>query len=140
MKIKYFGTSWETGMTLTAKIYDYDGQEVGTGHSMTETAPNTGIYATGNIIDQNDPLSKGLYVSIIEDASGIRRGYNEFIWDGIKEVTLDTLDNNTWTPEEMRQIRDALGVDGDKSVATDGQLQKKSEEPYNNIVDTNKLI
>lgn len=45
--------------------------------------------------------------------------------------------NQAMSPAEKDQWRDALGVDGDKSVARGGQLQKKSEAPYNNTIDTN---
>jgi hypothetical protein len=138
MIIKYFGTSWETGMTLTTKIFDYNGQEVGTGHAMTETGVDTAIYKTDSIVDENNMLPKGVYVARTQDdIDGTFLGYGTFIWDGIKEVTLETLDTNTWTDQEMMQIRDALGIDGNKAVATGGQLQYKSEEPSNELVNTN---
>lgn len=140
MKIKYFGTSWEKGLALTTKVFDYEGIEVGIGHTMTETGVDSAIYKTENIIDENDILVKGLYVARIQDTiAGTFLGYNTFIWDGVKEVTLATLDTNTWTEEEMMQIRDAVGIDGDKSVASGGQLQKKSESPYNQTIDTTNL-
>jgi hypothetical protein len=140
MIIKYFGTSWETGLTLTTKIFDYNGQEVGTGHALTETGVDTAIYKTESIIDENNILPKGVYVARVQDdTSGNFLGYDTFIWDGIKEVTLATLDTNTWTEQEMMQIRDALGIDGNKSVATGGQLQYKSEEPQNSVVNTTNL-
>jgi len=41
-----------------------------------------------------------------------------------------------WTVIEKKQIRDALGIDGDKRVARGGQLQKKGEAPFNSTIDT----
>lgn len=140
MKIKYFGTAYEKGLTLTLSIFDKEGQEVGTGHTMTETGVNSSIYKTEDIRDPANPLPKGLYVSRIQDTvAGAFLGYNNFIWDGVKEVTLETLDKNAWSEEEMMQLRDALGIDGDKAVASGGQLQTKSESPHNEYVNTNKL-
>lgn len=140
MKIKYFGTAYEKGLTLTLSIFDKEGQEVGTGHTMTETGVDSAIYRTENVIDENAILPKGVYVGRIEDTiSGTFLGFNTFIWNGVKEVTLETLDKNTWTEQEMMQIRDAFGIDGDKMVAREGQLQKKSEAPYNSIIDTTKI-
>lgn len=44
-----------------------------------------------------------------------------------------------WTTNEKKQMRDALGIDGDKRVARDGQLQEKSEQPNNDIINTNDI-
>lgn len=44
-----------------------------------------------------------------------------------------------WTDIEKKQIRDALGVDGDKAVSRGGQLQEKSEYPYNSTINTNDI-
>lgn len=140
MKIKYFGTSWEKGLTLVTKLFDHEGSQVGSDHAMTETGVDSAIYRTENVIDENAILPKGVYVGRIEDTiSGTFLGFNTFIWNGVKEVTLETLDKNTWTEQEMMQIRDAFGIDGDKMVAREGQLQKKSEAPYNSIIDTTKI-
>lgn len=46
---------------------------------------------------------------------------------------------STWTNPEKKQIRDALGVDGDKAVAKGGQLQQKSEYPNNSTVNTQTI-
>lgn len=48
--------------------------------------------------------------------------------------------SSTWEDNEKKQIRDALGIDGDKHIATGGQLQKKSEYPYNLTIDTKDII
>jgi len=44
---------------------------------------------------------------------------------------------STWEEAEKKQIRDALGVDGNKRVAKGGQLQEKSEYPNNSTINTN---
>lgn len=137
MKIKYFGTSWEIGLTLSVTIYNKDGIAVGVPYSLTETAIDSGIYISEEINNLDGNLPKGVYTSIVKDIENIRRGFDEFIWDGSKEATLT--DIKLWTAQEQAEIRDALGITGDKSVANGGQLQKKSELPYNGIIDTTSI-
>jgi len=45
----------------------------------------------------------------------------------------------SWNTAERKQLRDALGIDGDKTIAKGGQLQKKSEYPYNSTIDTKEI-
>lgn len=47
--------------------------------------------------------------------------------------------SGSWDEAEKKQIRDALGVDGEKKVATGGQLQEKSEYPFNSTINTNTI-
>lgn len=46
---------------------------------------------------------------------------------------------STWEEVEKNQIRDALGIDGNKAVARGGQLQEKSEYPNNSTINTNDI-
>lgn len=134
MKIKYWGAEYETGQTLTADLFDTEGTPVVTGLAMTETGTNTAIYKTEAITTL---LSPGIYVARIIDDEGFFLGHNEIIFNGLKEVTLMELKFLTET--ELMQLRDALGIDGDKMVARSGQLQKKSEYPTNELVDSTKI-
>jgi hypothetical protein len=136
MKIKYFGTANEKGLTLTASLFTSEGDVVHQGFSLVETGVNTAIYKTDNIFDTIEPISAGIYVARIEDSSGVFRGFQEIIFNGVREITL--LELKFLTEKELMQLRDALGLDGDKRVAKGGQLQKKSEAPYNNTIDTNE--
>ena len=47
--------------------------------------------------------------------------------------------SGTWEEAEKKQIRDALGIDGDKAVAKGGQLQEKSEYPNNSTINTQTI-
>jgi hypothetical protein len=140
MKLKYWGAEYEKGLTLTADLYTTEGEPIHTGFTMTETViDSSAIYATDNIFDTISVMKAGIYVIRIVDAiSGCFLGHRELIFNGAKEISL--LEIKFMTQPELMQLRDALGIDGDKLIAKDGQLQKKSEGPYNNIVDTNKLI
>jgi hypothetical protein len=136
MKIKYFGTAEETGLVLTASLFNNEGDVVYQGFYMTETGTGTSIYKTGDIFATIDPIPAGIYIARIKDVvNNVFLGYDEIIFNGVKEVTL--LDIKFMTDRELMQLRDALGIDGNKFIARGGQLQKKSEAPYNNIIDTN---
>lgn len=137
MKIKYFGAAYEKGLSLTASLFTLEGVPVHQGFPMTETGVETAIYITSNIFSVIDPINPGIYVIRIEDSEGEFLGYDEVIFNGMKEVTL--LDMKFMTEKELMQLRDAIGIDGDKMVARNGQLQKKSEYPYNNVIDTSTL-
>ena len=138
MKIKYFGTSWEKGLTLTASLFNNEGAVIHQGFPMIETGVDTAIYTTQDIFDTISRMMPGIYVTRIESLQGEFLGYDEVIFNGIREITL--LDIKFMTEQELMQLRDALGIDGNKMVAAGGQLQKKSEAPHNNIIDTNNLI
>ena len=56
----------------------------------------------------------------------------------LASISVGNIDSD-WTTQERKQIRDALGVDGDKSVAKGGQLQEKSEYPNNSTVNTQTI-
>ena len=43
--------------------------------------------------------------------------------------------NTDWTIQERNQIRDALGIDGDKTAAAGGQLQLIDEAIFNKVVE-----
>ena len=131
MKIKYWGAEYERGLILTADLFDTEGNRVLAGLPMEETGVDTAIYKTQNI---TTILAPGVYVTRIIDADGNFIGHDELIFNGIREVTL--LELKFMSEKELMQLRDALGIDGNKMVARDGQLQKKSEFPYNKIIDS----
>lgn len=139
MKLKYWGKAWQKGLTLTADLYKSDGTPVYTGFPMTETVEGeSAIYSTANVFNTIPMLSAGIYVCrIIDSSDGEFVGHSEIIFNGAREITL--LELKFFTDKELMQLRDALGLDGNKLIAKGGQLQKKSEAPHNNIVDTNKL-
>lgn len=134
MKIKYYGTSNEKGLNLTVSVFDKEGVPVFEKFPMVETGTNTAIYKTENVFNRISFMNPGVYISRIEDSEGHFLGYDEIIFNGVREVSL--LDLKFMTQGELMQLRDALGIDGDKMVARDGQLQKKSEYPYNNLIDS----
>lgn len=139
MKIKYFGTSWEIGLTLSATIYNRNGVMIGTSHPLTETALESGIYISDEINNSIGIMPRGIYVSVVTNVDGERMGFDEFAWDGANDINKETIDAKLWNELEKMQVRDALGVDGDKVVASEGQLQKKSEYPHNSTIDTNTI-
>lgn len=137
MKIKYFGTAYEKGLTLTVSLFDSDGTPVYEGFPMTETGTDTAIYRTDNIFETIPSLSAGIYITRVQDSSGNFLSYGELIFNGLKEITLMEL--KFLNEKELMQLRDALGIDGDKMVAREGQLQKKSEYPYNEVIDSTNI-
>lgn len=137
MKIKYYGTSDEKGLNLSVSLFDREGIPVFQNFPMTETGTNTAIYKTENVFNTIPPINAGVYVSRVEDSNGNFLGYDEIIFNGARIITL--LDLKFFTEKELMQLRDALGIDGDKMVARRGQLQKKSEYPDNTIIDTNEI-
>lgn len=138
MKLKYWGTAYEKGLTLTADLFDLEGAVIYTGFAMTETAIDSAIYKTINVLDTLGTLDAGIYVvRIIDSVSGDFIGHQELIFNGVEEITLFQL--RFLTDIELMQLRDALGIDGDKILAKGGQLQKKSESPYNDIIDTTNI-
>jgi hypothetical protein len=136
MKIKYFGFEYEKGLILNASIFDKEGNPIQQNITMIETGVDTCIYKTDNVLSTLS-LSAGIYVIRIQNEEGEFLGYDEIIFNGVREITL--LELKFMSELELRQLRDALGIDGDKMVARDGQLQKKSEYPYNTVVDTREL-
>lgn len=138
MKIKYFGLEDEKGLELTVSIFDREGVPVEEAIPMTETGENTCIYKTDNVLLLTGNLNAGIYVTRVQNSDGAFLGYDEIIFNGVKEITL--LELKFMTTQELMQLRDALGIDGNKMVARNGQLQKKSEYPANKIVDTTKFI
>jgi hypothetical protein len=136
MTIKYFGTSYEKGLNLKVNIFDSDGSIVVPDLSMTETGTNTAVYKTDNYVGALDP---GLYVARVENVTdGTYLGFEDIIFNGMRQVTL--LELKFLTEVELMQLRDAVGIDGDKMVARGGQLQNKSEAPYNDLVNSVKPI
>jgi hypothetical protein len=133
MKIKYWGTEYEKGLTLTASLFDKEGDPIVQGIPMQETAVDSAIYKTDTI---NTVLSPGVYVTRIIDNEGSFIGHEEILYNGFREVTL--LELKFMSETELMQLRDALGLDGDKMVARGGQLQNKSEAPYNTIINNVK--
>jgi hypothetical protein len=133
MKIKYWGAEYEKGLLLTADLFDKEGTPVLQGISMQETAVDSAIYITDNI---NTALPPGVYVTRIIDNEGNFIGHDEILYNGLREVTL--LELKFMSETELMQLRDALGLDGDKMVARGGQLQNKSEAPYNEMVNTTR--
>lgn len=138
MNIKYWGKEWEKGLSLTADLFDNEGNLVHSGFILTETvAGSSAIYRSASIFDTLAPLSTGMYVVRIQDSQGRFLDCRELAFNGVKEVT--PLEFKFWSEENQMEFRDALGLTGAKKVATGGQLQKKSEAPHNEIVDTNIL-
>lgn len=138
MKLKYWGLDWQKGLSLTADLYDNEGIPIYKGFPMSETVNNdSAIYRTENIFDTIPLIGAGIYVVRIITESGEFIGHQEIIFNGIREVTL--LELKFMSEKELMQLRDALGIDGDKMIAKDGQLQKKSEYPYNNTIDSRKI-
>lgn len=133
MKLKYYGTSYENGLTLNIDLFNSKGVPVIENIPLTETVISSSVYISGNILD-GIALAPGVYVTRVKDATGVFLGFDELIFNGVREITL--LELKFMSELELRQLRDALGIDGDKMVARDGQLQKKSESPYNTIIDT----
>lgn len=137
MKLKYWGKAYETGLTLTADLFDNEMNLIHSGFSMSEL--NTSNYATTNIFTVISPISAGIYVMRIKDSvTGDYLGHEEFVFNGTKVLNL--LDIQFLTDKEKMQLRDALGLDGDKVLAKGGQLQMKGEGPYNATVNTNKIL
>lgn len=138
MKIKYSGQIGEEGLSMEGHIVD-EGAVLFT-LPLIETTVGSAFYVSAVFPQIGQSLSRGLYVVRVKDNdNNIYRGQDKLIWDGVKEISLLDLDNSSFTVEEVMQIRDALGIDGDKMVAREGQLQKKSEAPYNEIIDTTKI-
>lgn len=136
MVIKYFSTSSEVGLTLTVNLYSNQGSLIYSGLPMTEVSD--GVYSTGNIFEVNPVLPLGRYVvRIINEGEFL--GHGTIYWDGVTEIDPNTIDAKLWSEREKMQIRDAQGIDGDKMVARNGQLQKKSEYPYNETIDTKNI-
>lgn len=140
MKLKFWGKEWQKGLTLTADLYSTEGDLLHADFPMTETVVgSSAIYRTANIFNTIDPLKAGIYVVRVKNSSDSTFvAHYELIFNGAREITL--LELKFLTNKELMQLRDALGLDGDKMVARDGQLQKKSEAPYNNTVDTNEWL
>lgn len=138
MKIKYFGTEDDIGLTLTASLFNNEGYPLYQGFTMQETGNNTAIYISEDIFTKINFLPPGVYVTRVQNDKGEFLGYDEIIYDGSKQISL--LDIQFMTDREKMQLRDALGIDGPKTIAKNGQLQKKSEYPYNSTVDTNDII
>lgn len=138
MKIKYFGTEYEVGLTLISSIFNSEGYPLYQGFPMIETGNDTAIYISEDIFNYITFLPPGVYITRVQNSKGEFLGYEEVIYDGEKQITL--LDIQFMTDREKMQLRDALGIDGAKTVAKEGQLQKKSEYPYNSTIDTNNII
>ena len=132
MTIKYYNTAHETGLTLKANLYNSQGVIVQANIPLSEV---NGVFISGEI----QPPSVGVYVVRIIDSQGNFLGHGEIAWDGIREIDLNTVNQKLWTEVEKMQIRDAQGIDGDKMVARNGQLQKKSEYPYNKTIDSKTI-
>lgn len=138
MKIRYSGQIGEEGLSMDGQIVEEGG--VLFTLPLTETSLNSAFYISADFPGIGESLNRGLYVVRVKDnTNNIYRGQGNLIWDGVKEISILDLDNSSFTREEIMQIRDALGIDGDKMVAREGQLQKKSEYPYNEIIDTTKI-
>lgn len=138
MKIKFWGKEYQKGLNLTANLYNTEGDLVHQGFVMTETVlGESAIYKTANIFDTISPISAGIYVVRIVEDNNLFIAHEEIIFNGVRDITL--LELKFMSEKELKQLRDALGIDGDKSVARDGQLQKKSEYPYNSTIDTNNI-
>jgi len=136
MKLKYYGTSYENGLTLKIDMFNSEGIPAIQDIVLTETVLNSCVYISEDIL-QGVTLKVGVYVSRVKDSKGVFLGFDEIIFNGVREITL--LELKFMTELELMQLRDALGIDGDKAVASRGQLQKKSEEPYNKWQDTNDI-
>jgi hypothetical protein len=68
----------------------------------------------------------------------------DYAVDKVEVVEVNTggvVNNGTesWSLSEKKQIRDSLGIDGDKQIAKGGQLQEKSESPFNSTINTNTI-
>jgi|AntDeeMinimDraft_6_1070357.scaffolds.fasta_scaffold11784_2 hypothetical protein len=142
MKIKYWGYTHEKGREFKADIFDREGEPVISNISLTETVVDTSaIYISEDLLDTNNSLEAGIYVErVVEIDNGeeIIVSHREMLFDGLKELSL--LDVSLLSENETMQLRDSLGIDGDKMVARNGQLQKKSEYPYNSTIDTNDIF
>ncbi len=138
MEIKYFGKDNEGELALVVDLFDNDVNPIISGLTMTQIAGTT-FYKTASIFLSIPSLAKGTYVVIIRETTGKSRGHFEFDWNGTNVVNKNEINDKLFSHGEKRQLRDAIGIDGDKSIATGGQLQKKSESPYNNSVDTNEI-
>lgn len=142
LKVVYPGTQGDTGLTLTASLLDIEGTTIQENIPLVEVG-TTSLFVSNDLQEVGEPfengLAKGDYIVRILGESSEQRGLGHFSWDGKKQITNVTIDDKLWTEIEKMQIRDAQGIDGDKRVARDGQLQKKSEEPNNDIIDTNKF-
>ena len=81
---KYYGRATQTGLTLTAQLYNSSAAASGSAISMTETAVGSSAIYTGTV-----PASTvaGTYWMRILDGSTVL-GQGEFVWDGAAEVTL----------------------------------------------------
>ena len=95
-------------------------------------------FAIGNLVPQDSTLpilipTIGAYRVLVAGLQPITQGISDLLSTAVGTSGED------WTIVERKQIRDAVGIDGDKKVARGGQLQKKSEYPNNDAVDSTEL-
>jgi hypothetical protein len=83
-ELQFIGDTTQTGLTVTAKVYDSDGTKIGSDVSCPEIG-STAIYI-GNMVSTNS----GEYtVRFYSDSIVV--AYGTILWDGTKEVNLLTL-------------------------------------------------
>ena len=140
--LKYAGTQGDVGLILTATLINDQAQITASNIPLTEIG-TSGLFISNNLLEVGETfengLNKGTYLIRVIGESNEQRGVGVLEWDGTEEITSNDIKDRLWEEIEKKEIRDALGVSGDKAVASGGQLQKKSEEPYNKWQDTNDI-
>lgn len=94
---------------------------------------------TGDIGDIKPQIDTTLANTNRVDGLIENNGGDRFTQKALEEAPSGGGGSSDWTDPEKEQIRDALGVDGDKTAATGGQLQEKASEA-NATTNTNNII
>lgn len=107
-ELQYYGAPEDTGLTVTAKVYNNSGAQVGTDVSCTEV----GVLA----IYQGDmpTASSGIYVVRFTDSEDSLLGHGKIHWDGTVEIDESTVSadiaalNNPSSSDNASAVWDAL--------------------------------
>lgn len=87
-ELQYYGDpAYDTGLTITGKVYDSSGSQVGSDVSCTEVG-SLAIYR-GNM----PTASAGEYAVRFFDASSVLKSQGIIYWDGSAEITIETLND-----------------------------------------------
>lgn len=141
-KIIFYGFEFHSGEDFKLDIHDSEGERLYSDINMEPLEQGGTIYSY-DLYTLPQVLPLGVYTVRIH-YDDVVVTHKQLIWDGLKEITLADLTGDAsglgLSEDNIKELRDALGLSGAKKLAKGGQLQKKSEYPYNNTVDSTDII
>ena len=123
---KYYGRATQTGLTLTAQLYNSSAATSGSAISMTETAVGSSAIYTGTV--PASTVAGTYWMKILNGATVMGQG--EFVWDGAAEVTL--FDSST-ARKILQNDQVTNPANGDVTILDDDGTDYLTGHAYNDI-------